>query len=80
VIDIGDILTHEGEPANPYKGYQTGKVRSEALGRFLRGKPTDGLTFWHAPSCGGAKRLTEPPPVMPEVVDFYWPERSPHAQ
>lgn len=72
-IDIGNISVHHGVVANPYRGTSLmGYERSKALGRFLRGLPTPGYTFWFSPCCGGAKALDAPPPVNPVVVGFYW--------
>lgn len=72
-VSIGDISAHRGAVANPYRGSSLmGRERSEALGRFLRGLPTPGYTFWFSPACGGAKALDAPPAVNPVVIDFYW--------
>jgi hypothetical protein len=71
-MDIGAIEVTRAGAANPYVEGIWGAERSGALGAFLRGRPTPGYEFWHAPSCGGARRLDERPAVRPEVVDFYW--------
>lgn len=85
MMGIGDILVWKGEPpgGNPYRGRGSlgGEERSRALGRFLRGKSTEGYTFWFGPACGGARRLTEIPEVNPSTIEFYWdadgtPKRS----
>lgn len=74
-VPIGDILVHRGEPqaGNPYRGSSIcGRERSKALGRFLRLGEISPYSFWHAPACGGAKRLETPPNVQREVLDYYW--------
>ena len=59
---IGDVRVCMGEPpnGNPYldKNGPQMNDRAEALRKFMRGIPQPEFTFWHAPCCGGAKRIT----------------------
>lgn len=89
-IDIGIISVHRGEPpgGNPYRGSGRGygefrddpvtslmgDERSHALGRFVRGLPTEGYTFWVTPNAGGARRLAPEDHVEVNVVqvEYYW--------
>lgn len=76
-MDIGDIVVTDESCENPYtwEGEERmGLARSRALGLFLCGGKTPGLVFWYAPSCGGAVRLTVPPDVRQETIDYYWKE------
>ena len=74
MVDIGSIEVTRPGAKNPYTEGIVGKERSGALGAFLRGRPTPDHEFWHAPSCGGARRLETPPEVRPEVIEYYWNE------
>lgn len=60
---ISNVIVHVGEPPhdNPYLGEPVhGAERSNVLFRFATGRDTAGYTFWYAPMCGGAERLTDP--------------------
>lgn len=69
---IGDVLIHHGEPpdGNPYRGWGriagepvtclAGNGRAPALAAFRDGHDTGDLTFWHGPTNGGARRITDP--------------------
>jgi hypothetical protein len=59
-VQIGDVLVHRGEPdgGNPYHGENLcGRERVAALREFKAGRGA-GFSFWFAPSCGGARRIT----------------------
>lgn len=62
-MHIGDVLVHRSEipRSNPYIGESLcGKERVEALRCFKYGGDTSQYTFWFAPSCGGARQITDP--------------------
>lgn len=65
-IYIGDVLVHVGEPrdGNPYATLSLiGKDRSDALVAFRDGGDVSRYTYWHGPSHGGARRITDPAEV-----------------
>lgn len=60
LTSIGDVIIHIGEPpaSNPYRGSSlSGDLRRSALVALRDGGDTEGLTFWHAPTSGGARRI-----------------------
>lgn len=66
---IGDTIVHQGMPenGNPYRGESLfGEPRKAALIAFKHGKSSPDLTFWHAPSQGGAYRITSPDQIAYE--------------
>jgi hypothetical protein len=70
-ITIGDLLVHKGEPdnSNPYRGNSIcGEERKSALKAFMDRKHTGCYTFWHAPACGGARRVIDPEEVAWETM------------
>jgi hypothetical protein len=57
---IGDVVVIRGEPpeGNPYRGESLcGPFRKTALSAFKAGHSTPELSFWYAPSFGGARRI-----------------------
>lgn len=59
-IYIGDVLVCSANQANPYHGSLVGPERVEALRAFCDGSLPAELAVWHAPACGGARRLLDP--------------------
>jgi len=65
-IHIGDLTAIKGEPpgGNPYRAEGAiCQARVEALRAFRDGSDTGDYTFWYVPSCGGARRVTNPDEV-----------------
>ena len=73
---LGAISVVPEGTINPYAVSISGPERSEALGKFLTGKPTPGYEFWHAEAGGGARQLVDAADanVDPDTIDFYWGE------
>lgn len=70
-VSLGDVVVHVGEPpqGNPYRAPSLcGPERADALRHFFQGEDTTGLTFWHAPCSGGARRLESPPELDSAVL------------
>lgn len=58
---VGDVLVTPSDCTNPYtyRGpLYSGEERKLALLVFEHDGLTDGLTLWHAPADGGARRIT----------------------
>lgn len=58
---IGDVLVHCGEPpgGNPYRGNSLfGDARVRALTIWKHGGDASPWTFWYAPACGGARKIS----------------------
>lgn len=61
---LGDVVVADADSENPYTSDRIeGPARADALRTFRDRGNCSGVTFWHAPTNGGARLLETPDEV-----------------